>query len=258
MSQYIDGADFSKWDGGGIPYHTLNWEAYHWPFAFIKVSEGYMMDPLFMQQWEVAKGKTIRGPYHYFRPSVDPKLSADRTIDFLNNDPGELPLMFDLETTDGWPDTLERARSWLAWYEQWTGIRPIIYSSPNFLTNIVKASNHPWLSHYKLVLAQYLWDEVDPDSVRDQIIHDVLYRVRSFLFPAPPFPFQRVSFCQWTAKGKPEDVPGYYLGSGHKLAVDLIFYQGNKQDMSFEFDIGDLPPATVPISMIINFRKDDV
>jgi hypothetical protein len=241
MPEVSKGADFSIWDGGVPPYHLLAWDQYTWDFAFIKCSEGLYVDPLFKEQWAAARGRAIRGAYHFFHPIVDPKTSAAKTIDILGGDLGELPIALDLEVTDGYPDTLDRAKSWLAWYEQWTGIRPIIYSSPNFLDNVVGAWQHPWLSGYKLWLAQYPFDNMSPDTVRDQVIHDVLYQVRPLAFPIPPVPFQTVNFLQWTSRGKPEDVPGYYLGSGHKLAVDLIFYPGSRDELLMEFDIDTTP-----------------
>ena len=51
---------------------------------------------------------------------------------------------------------------------------------------------------------------------------------------------------QWTGKGKPEDVPGYYLGSDHKLAVDFIFYTGDRVEMIDEFELDTIPVVVPP------------
>lgn len=247
----VKGADFSFYDGAAIPYTTLDWKQYTWDFAFIKVSEGVVADPLFAKQWAAARGRTYRSAYHFFHPAVDPKLSVERTLALFNGDLGELPLAFDLEVTDGWsgPEIMVQAKSWLAWYEQDTGVRPIVYSSPNFLNNVVKAGQYPWLSYYKLWLASYPFDLMNPDTARDAIIHDILFGLRTIAFPAPPAPFKRVSFYQWTSRGKPEDVPGYYLGNGHKLAVDLDLYNGSFDDMVKEFDVSvELEPIEPPAS----------
>lgn len=243
----VKGADFSKWDGGAKHDQPLSWNAYMWDFTFIKVSEGLLVDPLFRLQWNEAYGLAVRGAYHYFRPSVDPKTAAAKTVEYLDHDYGELPLALDLEATDGRSDTLERAKTYLAWYEQWTGIRPLIYSSPNFLNAILKAGTKaPWMKEYKLWLAQYPFDAMDPDSARDTQIQRILTEQLMLANPVPPAPFNKVTFHQWTAKGKPEDVPGYYLGYGHKLAVDLIFYTGTLAQFVDEFELDEVPVITHP------------
>ena len=157
----LPGIDMAVWDGHGFPYKTTNWEAYTWLFAFIKISEGTVIDPLFPRQWEAARGHIYRGPYHYFRPFVDPKTSALKAISYLDGDLGELPMALDLETTDGRTDTLGRAKSWLSWYEQETGIRPIIYSRYSFLFDVCHAEQHPWLENYKLWVSRYPFDGMD-------------------------------------------------------------------------------------------------
>ena len=185
----IKGADLSKWDGGADHDKTLDWTAYTWDFAFIKVSEGLVIDPLFKPQWAAARGNTIRGGYHYFHPVVDPKQAAAKTIEYMDGDLGELPLMFDLESTDGRSDTLDRAKSYLSWYEQWTGVRPLVYSGPDFLTNILKAgSRAPWLINYKLCLAEYPFDRMSPVSARDAQIHRILTEQMLIANPPPPAP----------------------------------------------------------------------
>src|SRR5687768_9508173 len=92
------GADFAKYDGGGnLPYHVLAWDQYTWDFAFIKASEGTVIDPLFREQWAAARGNAVRGAYHFFRPFVDPILAVTTFLDYLDGDRGELPAVLDLE-----------------------------------------------------------------------------------------------------------------------------------------------------------------
>ena len=246
MSYFVKGIDVSKWDGGSIPYTPLNWDMYTWDFAFIKVSEGWVIDPLFVKQWQAAKNKTIRGPYHFFRPSEDPKISVSNTLNFMAGDLGELPMALDLESIDGRGDTGARARVWVEEYENKTNKQPIIYSSPNFLNNILKASQFAWLADYKLWLAEYYYDLMSPDASRDQRIRDVLAGKIDPVYPRTVAPFTlRMPFWQWTSRLKPEDVPGYYMGPGHKLAVDGIFYQGTRQEFEAEFKVSG-PIVTPP------------
>jgi GH25 family lysozyme M1 (1,4-beta-N-acetylmuramidase) len=229
---YPIGIDVSRYDV------KLNWSQYTFPFAFVKVSEGTVKDPLFDYHWKGAKGHTLRSPYHFFRPFVDPKLSAQTFIAYLGDDRGELPPMFDLEATDNIIGVMSRAKSWLAWYEELTGVRPIIYSSLGFLVDN-QFTKHDWLKNYKLHLAQYRYDNLSLES-RPRILHQIATGQQSYTMPAVPSPFTRLTFAQWTAKGAPEDVPGYYVGVDGKKAVDLNFYNGTLEGMMNE--LGVVPP----------------
>jgi GH25 family lysozyme M1 (1,4-beta-N-acetylmuramidase) len=246
----ICGADFSKWDGGGFPYVTMDWDQYTWGYAFIKVSEGTVIDPLFARQWEAARGKAARGAYHYFRASVEPKLAVEKLLYFMEDDPGEMPVALDLETFDAQPAAavLDRAHTWLDEYRRLTGNDALIYSSTYFLRDVLKAQGATWLAASPLWLAQYPFDNMS-EPARSQKIHDVLTGVSTVTFPAPPAPFKGVSFWQWTAKGNPADVPGYYTGNGQKLSVDLNFYNGNRDQFMIEFGVypgGKLPETEPP------------
>lgn len=237
----VAGGDFSKWDGTDTFDKTLDWDLYNWAFAFVKVSEGKIIDPLFQKQWAAARGKVPRGAYHFFRCYVDPKQSVQSTIDFLGGDLGELPLVLDLETRDGYSAQfyVSQTKSWLAWYEELTGVRPLIYSRVDFLKNELLCANYPFFSAYKLWLAEYHWDKL-PAAERDPILLDVLqdYPVT---FPTPPAPFPRCSFWQYTAHGMPESTPGYYLGYGHKKQVDWNLYNGTNQQFLAEFNLTGVP-----------------
>jgi len=249
----LPGIDVSYYDGHGAPYIVTDWASYSWPYVFIKVSEGTYIDALFMRQWAAARGQVLRSAYHFFRPSVDPRLSAMKTVEYLQreNDLGELPLAFDLEVTDGVPNVLDRAKSWLSWYEAMTGVRPIIYSSLNFLNNIVHAASYPFLANYKLWLSAWPFDNLQPAELREKRIADVLSGAYVPSWPSAPSPFRRASFWQWTAQGKPAQIPGYYTGPRGKKEIDLNFYKGSIEELRTEFGVTtetpDEPPDEPPI-----------
>jgi GH25 family lysozyme M1 (1,4-beta-N-acetylmuramidase) len=244
-----NGIDVSYYDGGGGPdfkplLETVKWDEYRkngWGYAFIKISQGSFVDPLFRKQWSAARGHTYRGGYHFFSPLVDFIKSVDNTVSFFDGDFGELPPVFDLEVTDGVSDTATRALKWLGRFRNQTGIVPIIYSSVGFL-NQIKAHLYLDFSAYPLWIAQYPYENLS-DSVRAQIIKDTLYERKALSFPTPPAPFKRVSFFQWTGRGNPEDVAGYYTGYGSKLAIDFNVYNGTYEEMIQEFK---LPVLTDP------------
>jgi hypothetical protein len=250
----IPGIDVSTWDGDPGHTRTLDWSAYTWPFTFVKASEGMTADPLFAKQWAAARGHTLRGAYHFFRPKVDPKESALHLVGLLGDDLGELPAVLDIEVLDGLSNILDRAKTWLAWFEARTGVRPILYSRTSFLQDELHCDRYPYLASYKLWLASYPFDKLEPLSARQALIEDILAGRHPILFPPPPKPFSRVSFYQWTALGTPAMVPGYYTGADGKQEIDLNFYQGSLQDLQSEFGVDSLPytPGEQPMSYLFS------
>lgn len=229
------GIDLSTWD-----LRPLDWQKASelLSFAFIKISEGTVPDPLFRPQWEAAEGYILRGLYHFFIPSVDPEASVKKTIEIYKAvSPGELPPALDLEVGDP-KITLDRARAWLEIFERATGVRPIIYSSPGFLSSIGAGAKtasgkylNEWLRSYEVWLSVWPYDNMSEAPRRDRI-RQIL---RGDIVPAypngvPPWNI-RPAFYQWTSRGEPGDIPGYYMGTGHKLAVDLNYYFGTKEEL---------------------------
>jgi len=231
----VKGIDVSYYD------FILNWSLYDNDFAFIKVSEGTVIDKVFKAQWKEARGQTIRGAYHFFRPFVDPKLAAETTFEYMDGDLGELPLVLDLETTDNRADTVARALLFLARWRQLAGKRPMIYTAPGFLDNI-QAHNYIILEEYKLWLATYPFDKIQgnwTEEKRDQRLTDIWQGKYLLSFPPPPRPFKRVSFFQFTGKGPPNLIKGY---QSNKLAVDFNLYNGQTfKELVQEFQIDYIP-----------------
>jgi hypothetical protein len=238
---YAKGIDVAYYD------RRMGWSRYDWDFAYIKVSEGLVIDSEFHTHWQAAKGHTYRGGYHFARHFTDAKQSALKCIEFMDHDLGELPFWYDLEETNESPSVRRRiaeyAKSWLSWYEQETGVRPIIYTAQNIIYDLIAVADISWMSNYKLCLAQYRYDNLSAET-RARILHQILTGDIAYSFPLPPSPFNKVTMVQWTGKGGPADVPGYYLGTGGKLAVDFDFYNGDRAAMIQEFGLlplGDSP-----------------
>lgn len=233
------GADFSRWELKTIDFSQARQVI---DFAFIKVSEGTVLDPLFRAQWAAAKGYILRSGYHYFRPSIDPGAAARMFSEYMGSDGGEIPPALDLETTDGRPDTLERARIWLETFEAKTDIRPIVYSSPGFL-NYVKAANYPFLRRYRFWIAQYYYDNWS-DEDRARRLAAILSGEYVPPFPGPVAPWlEGPEFWQYTAIGDPEALPGYYTGTGSKKEVDFNLYKGTREELLLSYG---KPSGTLP------------
>ena len=126
------------------------------------MSWGYE-DPRFDLNWSKSRGKLPRGSYHVFFPLQDPKRQADKWLEILDGDYGELGLAADVELHhDANPLVFERnLRSYLIYLEDRTGIRPVIYSRASFFNAYITGSgryNNPpkWYQDYDWWLAQYL------------------------------------------------------------------------------------------------------
>jgi len=248
----LKGIDTSYYDGGadnqGQPaLNTIDWAEYArsgWPFAFIKVSEGTVADPLFSLQWEAARGNIYRGGYHFFRPDVDVARSVDKFIEYIGEDVGELPPVLDMESRYGINGDVVAARAleWLDLYEQAIGVKPIIYSGAGFLKYEIQAHKFPKFAEYELWLAQYYYDNMS-DPARAEKIHRVLLSTDPITFPASPLPWSGIpTTFQWTGKGAPKDVPGYYMGYGAKRSVDFNFSVFKTYaDFKGHYELGDLP-----------------
>jgi lysozyme len=132
------GVDVSHYDG------TIDWamaKASGIAFAFMKATESTsFVDPTFATNWKDAGAQgIIRGPYHFFRASVDGVQQADY---FLQNagspGAGDFPLALDLETLDSQPaaTVAQRALDFLQHIQDKTGRTPVVYTSASFLSSI--------------------------------------------------------------------------------------------------------------------------
>ena len=242
----------------------LDWKNYTWDFAFIKASEGTVIDQDFRQQWEAARGYTIRGAYSFFRSFVNQKLAVQKLIEYLGNDLGELPVVLDLEVHNSYISAALLALDWLKEFYRLTGIRPIVYTSPGFASDkYVRLYNYPEFAEYPLWLATYPWDKITStwtEEMRRNKLHSIAIMETPYTFPSTIKPFPRVDFVQWTGKFPPEYVPGYPLGG--KLAVDVNFYAGDMKQLFDQFKIiyvpkpkGETMIYTGRITTVTNMRS---
>lgn len=226
----VFGIDTNQEDG------PIHWKDYKFDFAFFRVTEGKDLDVLFREQWREAKGRTIRGPLHVFRPLIDYKEAARFLADTLDGDMGELPLAVRLNKTDGRPDVLPRLAQFISEYTTITKMRTvIIYATLDFL-NLVQAEKFPYLGTFPLWLISYPFDTHHDVISRDGKIKDVITGKLMLAFPPPPRPFARVTFWRWTGKAKSEWIPG--IPDDRKRDVNVSLFHGNHlQDLFAEFNI---------------------
>ncbi|MFZ1784320.1 MAG: GH25 family lysozyme [Ferruginibacter sp.] len=124
-------------------------------FAFIKATEGLgRVDRGFRKNWFLAKQAALpRGAYHFFISSKSGKAQAENFIETVQLEPGDLPPVLDIETTNGAfaEDIQQRAGDWLQLVEKQYKIKPIIYTNIGFYENFLagKFDDYPlWIAHY--------------------------------------------------------------------------------------------------------------
>jgi len=126
--------------------------------AIIKATEGEtMVDPSFKEYWETAGASRVRrGAYHFYRSSRNPEKQSRNFIETVG--PlrySDLPPVLDVETLHkgGSKKALnDGIRTWLKIVGDAYGCKPIIYSSENFLKEVIApdiTAEYPvWVAHY--------------------------------------------------------------------------------------------------------------
>ena len=145
-------------------YHqngTVDWQAIAasgWSFAIAKATEGdTFVDDQFSGNWPAMKEVgLIRGAYHFFRPSTDPRRQAEHFLERVGAlEVDDLPPIVDIEVTDGLPagEVLDSLRLWIDRIGAASARRPIIYTYPFFWGN--RLGNSPRFSECALWIADY-------------------------------------------------------------------------------------------------------
>lgn len=130
----VEGIDVSYYQG------TIDWHAVAASgkkFAIARIGDGLTFsDPQWDRNWAGIKNAgMIRGAYQFFRPGQDPVAQANLVVAKVGKlGPRELPVMLDLESSDGQsPATImARARTWANIVTAGTGREPYIYTYKSF------------------------------------------------------------------------------------------------------------------------------
>ncbi|HZD88056.1 MAG TPA: GH25 family lysozyme [Gaiellaceae bacterium] len=158
------GIDVSNWQG------SINWSKVAgagYTFAFGKATEGTTYtDPTYAQNRSGSEGQgLVFGAYHFARPGGTSRATvtqsataqADYFVDVAAPQPGELPPVLDLEVTGKLgPVLLELwAQTWLDEVYARTGVRGLVYTSPNFWKDRVGDSTAVAAAGYRLWIAHW-------------------------------------------------------------------------------------------------------
>lgn len=192
----VPGIDVSHHQG------TVDWNQVGkagYQFAFMKALEGITsFDPQFQTHWAGAQAAgLLRGAYHFYRASDDPREQADAFLSIYQPSPGDLPPVLDIETNDGQSASkvVQGIEVWLSTVEQKVGVPPILYTGPSFW----KSLGTQQFGNYPLWIADY-----------------------GVSSPVVPAGWARWTFWQYSESGRVSGVTG---------SVDLNHFQGSLEEL---------------------------
>ena len=139
---------------------TIDWPSLAgqgFDFVYLKATEGVdLADPAFAEHWQSAADHgLVRGAYHFYVTEDDPLEQAEFFISRVDLSPGDLLPVVDIEVIghDTTPGLAGRLRTFLARIEEHYGVRPMIYTSPNFWDRHLDDTfgDHPlWIAEYEV------------------------------------------------------------------------------------------------------------
>ena len=156
---YLPGIDVSRWQG------TIDWGQVAGDgirFVFMKATDGTtIVDPTYDTNSAGARANGIRvGSYHFARPdgsAGDAKLEARWFVDNASITAGSLPPVLDIEVNGGLGAAAltDWALDWLEEVRALTGVRALVYTSPNGwkerfgnTTRVADAGYDLWVAHW--------------------------------------------------------------------------------------------------------------
>lgn len=131
---YVVGADFSQHQG------KVDWQGIKIAFAFIRATYGTYQDKRFAENWPAAKAAGVpRGAYLYYYPTVNAAEQAQKFIDVVGADWGELPSVIDVEeekygpVPKPWgPDLKAGLQTCIEMVAHQAGRQPLIYTNKGY------------------------------------------------------------------------------------------------------------------------------
>lgn len=155
----VQGCDVSSYQG------VIDWSALSKDkdFVIIRATDGaHFVDKYFATNWQAAKANNIpRGAYHFFRPTQDINEQIQNFVSAVGSlDEGDLGVVLDLEAPENWA-TIEQSQrvglalQWCDGVEKALGVTPVIYLSPNFVSQTLGTSFAQALKKYPLWIANY-------------------------------------------------------------------------------------------------------
>ena len=156
---YLPGIDVSRWQGS-IDWNQVAGDGIR--FVFMKATDGTtIVDPTYDTNLAGARANGIRvGSYHFARPdgsANDAELEARWFVDNASITAGSLPPVLDIEVNGGLGAAAltDWALDWLEEVRALTGVRALVYTSPNGwkerfgnTTRVANAGYDLWVAHW--------------------------------------------------------------------------------------------------------------
>lgn len=198
-------------------------------FVFVKASQANWTDKKFVEHWGNArKDGMFRGAYHFYDPrwsGISPQIQAEYFWKLIENDPGELPMVVDIEAyasghyfgSDYWYQYLERLKQLSG------GKEMMVYTAYFYWVENVRK--------YKAVL--------DQNYFKQYPLWIAGYGVTS---PKVPL-WDTWTFWQYADHNF---VPGVTDDLGRPTACDEDYFNGDWELFQQRFNLKDAPPIPEP------------
>lgn len=164
MRYQIHGIDVSKHNGpiAWQRVRQMRFEDLRLQFVYIKATEGTsLIDRDFRGNWQQADAVGLyRGAYHFFIPWRAPEPQFENFKKIVQLQKGDLPPVLDFEIGTqslSRQQVIENVRKWLQMAERYYGVKPIIYTNPDFYRRYIKGN----LEDYPLWIADYSGLQLD-------------------------------------------------------------------------------------------------
>ncbi|MBN2148705.1 MAG: glycoside hydrolase family 25 protein [Anaerolineales bacterium] len=202
MTDYRLGMDVSHWQGN-MNFVTAAQRGIEW--CYMKATQGItIIDASLKENRKKAKAVNMRfGFYHYYMPGVDPIQQALYFADAINDDPGDLPPIVDLEETKSIPGGYAaKVRTFLSTLINCSIPFPGIYTAPAYWMQHFGPSCS-WACEFPLWIANYSY-----------------YSNRSLSAPTIPLPWQPLRWLAWQYTAKADGL--YYGAESKQIDLDIM------------------------------------
>ena len=226
------GVDVSHWQGP-IDWHMMRSNGVRW--GITKATDigwdgkGFVDKRAVINHTLMAQEGILTGAYCWLDPRTDPYYQAKFFLDnFYSRYTTDFPPVLDFEDSNvnSWSDMLWRAQTWLAYVEQETDQRPMVYTSPGFMRHFDRRKVG-FMSHYPLWVAHYIQRP----------------------YPDIPFPWQNWIMWQYSDKGHypyyiyRDTLPGRGKDWGvTSYGLDMNWFNGTYEDVLEFITTGAIEP----------------
>jgi lysozyme len=201
----LTGVDISVWQDDPTTEREVNFETMKGvgtKFAFMRAMFGVREDVNFYKYWSGTKDVGIsRGAYFFPLTLYSSATQANKFVEMLEEDSGEMPPVIDIERYNGSVLDGNAIKTMIRIIEDKLNVMPIIYTGYYIWRDEVVGSSDSFFAKYPLWIANYYVDK-----------------------PMIPNPWKTWSFWQYTDKG---DGLKYGVES---LQIDMDYFNGNQED----------------------------